>query len=782
YPVFVSEIPSNEFGDIEKFDFVQFDLLSSDFEVITSSNKEIQYQKGKYYSVISENDSKTGTFSFYRDKLMGIYSDKNGNNYNLGVLSNQTGKKYLTYKDSDIRDMFSIYCDTDDSDDDIRYIDLPKTYDLKNSQKCINIYIEADYALFKANQSSISNTVDYVLGLFAETSYLYKREGIEIKVSKIKVWDTPDSYSTEASHDALDQFKSKNIESDVDLNILLALSGDGLGGVAFINALCNPNKHFAYANININYRNVPLYSWSAMVITHELGHNLGSRHTHACRWNGDNTQIDDCGNVYVYNSGGTPEGNSCFNPDEPIIPLDGGTIMSYCHLVGSSGINLSKGFGKQPGDYIRNKVANADCLDKCDDFGDKKPVADFQAENTLTCEGGEVTFFDKSSNHPSGWLWFFQTDNGTDTLQHKYPVMKYTSKGVYDVQLISSNAAGIDTLKKTNYITVIDGPIAGFEYEFTEKDKVQFINTSTNSTSYFWKFGDGRISLSENPKHKYREGGKYLVELISRRDSCKTDNYFQDSVEIKIPLKAKFTYNKTSVCKGDSIAFSVGENKFDSVKWVFEGGNIEESRFQDVSVKYDSTGIFDVTIIAFSKYGSDTLSRSNLVIVKGAPEGYFEYDVLLDSVIFKNYFDGISYYWDFGDGNYSTEKNPVHYYIQQGTYEVFLKTFNECDSSVFKSQVIYTKTLIEKVVSDMFYVFPNPSSGWLYVDYQYDSGDFEVLIKDIFGKIVYHKASDDIFENQKLLKVNTKDFGDGIYFIILKNKNKSFIKKVIFEN
>ncbi|HHH53499.1 MAG TPA: hypothetical protein ENK91_07555, partial [Bacteroidetes bacterium] len=92
YPVFVSEIPSNEFGDIEKFDFVQFDLLSSDFEVITSSNKEIQYQKGKYYSVISENDSKTGTFSFYRDKLMGIYSDKNGNNYNLGVLSNQTGK------------------------------------------------------------------------------------------------------------------------------------------------------------------------------------------------------------------------------------------------------------------------------------------------------------------------------------------------------------------------------------------------------------------------------------------------------------------------------------------------------------------------------------------------------------------------------------------------------------------------------------------------------------------------------------------------------------------
>ena len=33
------------------------------------------------------------------------------------------------------------------------------------------------------------------------------------------------------------------------------------------------------------------------IVAHELGHLLGSQHTHACVWNGDGTQIDDCGNV-----------------------------------------------------------------------------------------------------------------------------------------------------------------------------------------------------------------------------------------------------------------------------------------------------------------------------------------------------------------------------------------------------------------------------------------------------------------------------------------------------
>ena len=89
-----------------------------------------------------------------------------------------------------------------------------------------------------------------------------------------------------------------------------------------------------------------------MVVTHEMGHLIGSRHTHACVWNGNNTAIDGCE--------GQTEG-SCSLPG---YPSGGGTIMSYCHLQ-SVGINFNNGFGTQPGNVIRNTVANANCLTPC---------------------------------------------------------------------------------------------------------------------------------------------------------------------------------------------------------------------------------------------------------------------------------------------------------------------------------------------------------------------------------------------------------------------------------
>ncbi|GAB4042454.1 hypothetical protein GCM10028810_01430 [Spirosoma litoris] len=91
----------------------------------------------------------------------------------------------------------------------------------------------------------------------------------------------------------------------------------------------------------------PTYSREVKVITHELGHNFGSPHTHWCGWPGG--AIDNCG---------TPEpylGNSCNGPD----PVNGGTIMSYCDHGGASSFSLGNGFGPYPGDKIRTKIAEA---------------------------------------------------------------------------------------------------------------------------------------------------------------------------------------------------------------------------------------------------------------------------------------------------------------------------------------------------------------------------------------------------------------------------------------
>jgi PKD repeat protein len=45
--------------------------------------------------------------------------------------------------------------------------------------------------------------------------------------------------------------------------------------------------------------------------------------------------------------------------------------------------------------------------------------------------------------------------------------------------------------------------------------EVTFTNTSTNSTSYVWEFGDGSVSTSKDTKHTYTKGGEYKVILTA---------------------------------------------------------------------------------------------------------------------------------------------------------------------------------------------------------------------------------------------------------------------------
>src|SRR5690606_31122177 len=102
----------------------------------------------------------------------------------------------------------------------------------------------------------------------------------------------------------------------------------------------------SYAKVNPYYQPLPAYSFGVKIIAHELGHTLGSPHTHACAWNGDNTAIDGCS----MSEGDCPQG--------PIPNNDvGATIMSYC-----TNINFANGFGPQPALRIRQHIEASSCL------------------------------------------------------------------------------------------------------------------------------------------------------------------------------------------------------------------------------------------------------------------------------------------------------------------------------------------------------------------------------------------------------------------------------------
>lgn len=69
-------------------------------------------------------------------------------------------------------------------------------------------------------------------------------------------------------------------------------------------------------------------------------------------------------------------------------------------------------------------------------------------------------------------------------------------------------------------------PLANFTYNFSDVNQITFTNNSANATNFYWNFGDGDISTSDNPTHLYPATGSYIATLIA--DKCGiSDSTFQ---------------------------------------------------------------------------------------------------------------------------------------------------------------------------------------------------------------------------------------------------------------
>ncbi len=153
-----------------------------------------------------------------------------------------------------------------------------------------------------------------------------------------------------------------------------------------------------------------------------------------------------------------------------------------------------------------------------------QPVALFSADVTSGCAPLTVQFTDESQGNVTAWQWSFPGGTpASSTEQH--PLVTYTQPGAYDVTLEVSNVAGNHMLVQTQYILVQGPPEAAFAWT-ADSLSVQFDNTTSDATSYWWDFGDGSSAMEANPVHTYAEAGTYEVTLVATND-CGSDTISQ---------------------------------------------------------------------------------------------------------------------------------------------------------------------------------------------------------------------------------------------------------------
>ena len=222
-------------------------------------------------------------------------------------------------------------------------------------------------------------------------------------------------------------------------------------------------------------------------------------------------------------------------------------------------VNTSNTYAS-PGGYSIT-LTGTDPLTGCSDSVTKPvvisqtPSSAFSYSDSAGCDFLDVIFTADTTSADWDYSWDF--GDGNNSTQFGVGGNFYNQIGCNDVTLqVTSKAGCVSTTLDTNAICVYEQPIAEFTsdrkvFSSLENPIVQFINQSLFSSIYFWDFGDGQTSITQNPIHIYPDGAAvYRVKLYASNhigcidSTSKLITVFQD---IAIYVPNTFTPNKDEI-------------------------------------------------------------------------------------------------------------------------------------------------------------------------------------------------------------------------------------------
>lgn len=342
-------------GGVITVQLYRVNIFMPEFRLKSNKSNDLLYEKGAHYRGILKGDRNSlATFNFFKGGMNGMVSNAKLGNLVVDKLRKENNvSEYIVYSDKLLKIKNNFSCAADDAKKFAPKNGNTGNTVLSNQLYQVGIYFELDYELYLQNNSDYEETGNWIASVFNNMQTLYTNDGIQIGLSVVNIWQQEDPYinNVTSNTNLSDFYSSGSIEGD--LGQLVGIDPGGQGGLAYFPGLCAMNG--SYCDVDYEYSTVPTYSWTVTAMTHEIGHQLGSPHTHACAWNGDDTPIDVCAPTY-----GAEFSEGCM--DGPIPYEEGGTIMSYCHLLPGVGVNLANGFGPQPRDLMLNFINSRHCL------------------------------------------------------------------------------------------------------------------------------------------------------------------------------------------------------------------------------------------------------------------------------------------------------------------------------------------------------------------------------------------------------------------------------------
>ncbi|MFH1321792.1 MAG: PKD domain-containing protein [Bacteroidota bacterium] len=236
--------------------------------------------------------------------------------------------------------------------------------------------------------------------------------------------------------------------------------------------------------------------------------------------------------------------------------------------------------------------------------------------------------------------------------------------------------------------------------------------------------------------------------------------------------KSSFTASDSIICVGNTLYLYSTSTGAISVEWQVNGVAFDTSK--NTSIIIDSLGVFTISLISDNDICKDTaykeITVTDTIITDFSFSVYNLTVTFIDSSVFAE-----TWYWDFGDGNTETLRNPAHTYPDTGKYNVCLTVTNDCRSDTLCREVYIS---CKFPVAGFYFIDSGLTVSFFDSSFAYDSiiywfwdfGDEEdttlqnpIHVYDQAGTyLVCHAVSSDCGPDDFCMEITISDTGDGI--------------------
>ena len=265
--------------------------------------------------------------------------------------------------------------------------------------------------------------------------------------------------------------------------------------------------------------------------------------------------------------------------------------------------------------------------------------------------------------------------------------------------------------------------------------------------------------------------GTYSAVYTDANQCSATSNTITVNVA-NAPLPSVQVSGSLSLCQGDTVELTASTS--DTYLW--SNGETTQSIYVNTAATYY------VTTTNANACNGVGQSANSVVTVAPQPTAGATFVITNgNTVAFTNTStSATSYSWDFGDFSSSSAPSPTHVFLDFNDYTVVLTAINGgCqDTVVFNLTTLAVKEIANDN-STFVSIFPNPMTemGTIIVDVK-EYTPISIVITDNKGAIVNEVLNQNLEAGKHEISVDTKNFENGLYYVIVRTSKSNNITKI----